>query len=487
MNRLKQNKMRKVCFTLFTGVALLVLQACSSSSSELKKSVISYIAKQQDVTVFGKVDLFKMMDKSKLENFPKIGPVVRSYLQLISSGINLESPIYMTCSGPFDRDGKPKEVVIFMDVQDKDSLINAVTRQGYDLNEKGKISYVGDNQRGVSIGITESLAILTVHDGTHSFGEVADIFKACKLKKESEKVDDILSRDGDVICGVSLQNLYTTSNTVLNNLASNRKREINRMVSNSYVGYAFHFDDGELRIEMNQLFNDFLSDLMFIERENKPEEIADQLGSGHARMGVSMNLDLKKLENFISTIDPSSMIQMKESFAGLLGILGIPTKSTDSMSSLFTGQLGLVVLGGQGITEGLSEMNVFIGLEKRGNSIASQSKNALNGFVPGVKLKPQGLSVYSELKNNKDGQLNIPEFGNEFGQHGINLFVDAEKLNLNQFELAEAGSYLKLIKSIHFYLTNEKGELVIKLKKPTNVLNQITQTALDDLSKKIAL
>jgi|GEM_PF-3051799 len=468
-------------------VSSIVLQGCSSRSEELKNKVISYITSQQDVSVFGKVDLSSLIEKSKLESFSKIGPVAKSYIESISAGINLESPIYFTCSGPFERDGSPKQVVLFMDVLNKDSLINSVTRQGYDLNEINQVNYVEDTQRGFSLGITESMAILTFQERNHSYKSMTRIYNQCNLLSQSEKVDEILSKEGDIACGVSLQNLYSTSNTALNQLTGNSQKALKRLVANSYVGCSFHFEDGEFRIELDQLLNDKLRDMMFIEREDKPLELADHLGSGNARMGVSMNIDFNKLEGFISSIDPNSLIQIKESFSGLVQLFGIPIKATDSMSSLFTGQFGLVVLGEKGLTEGLSSMNGFIGLEPKGNRIASQSKSVLNGFVPGVKLKPSGISVYSESKNSNDGELLLPDCGDEFGQHGLDVFVDLAKLNTNQFEVSEATPYLRLIKSIKFHMTNEHGELVVQLKNQNNVLYEVIQTALNDLAKKIAI
>ncbi len=474
-----------IYLVLVSGI--FVLFSCKSDSKKsFENDVLSLLSQQEDLALFGKVNYAEILGKAEYQSIPKFGVVISSVIAEFERQVEMKTPIYFSMDGPFDYSGQPASTNVYLEVKNADSLVSFLMTKGYDFDQKAKISYTKIDD--VLIGVYGNMAILILDPKNEI--EISQLFKT-KFEnvgkgKVNSKYAEILASKGDILIGYDLEKAYHTSETSLEDLDENLRVEVLEMVKDSYGQISVHFDNGELRINNLNYFSDKLKEHYFFKKDvNKT--VLKSLGQGEARMGLSVNLDMEKTQKFIDKYAPNLIKQLGQEIGGPFQ-MAMMMSGANGLSSLLTGQLGVVVFGE--VTEYGSiepSFNAYLGLGKQGFSLAEMAK----GFVEQGDMKliidKKGVSCYSSSKYVSNGdQLILPQGCNSFGENSISGFVNFKDLDLTSFQLEGGAKLIELVESINFDWNIEGGEIKVKLKnKNQNVLKQVIDFELKEFESQL--
>lgn len=472
------------------AVAFIVglFASCSGSSAEqsTKEALSSFLNDNESIVGFGNADLKAILTKSDYKNVPKIGKLLDGEMATLEKLINFDAPVYYALEGPFDSDGAPAVTYAFLSVKSTDSLVAELTQRGFDVNESKGMHFCSDGD--VSIGVKGPLAIVISRKGDYDTKKaLADAFKKADGKVSGGKVDEILDVDGDVVLGMNVATLYGTSDTDLSNLSKEKQDELKTLVKDSYIQTVMKFEDGAGIIETKNYFSKELSERMFFKSDSKAPIVA-KLGQGTPRFGLSINLDLKKMQGLVNDFSPDAMDELGRAMGGPAQF-ALMAAGEDGFAGLFNGQFGVVMVGEPEMMEGtIPDFNVFLGLEKKGQSLGNMAKDMMSYGSTEIKLNEDGLSASTNPVYASAGSasLNLPEGCEDFGKSGISAFLNLDGINMDDLELEGEAKVLKVVKYITFEYNENGGRLYIKAKEgKENVLKQAMEVLIEEFSSEI--
>ncbi|MCH2228924.1 MAG: hypothetical protein MK105_01175 [Crocinitomicaceae bacterium] len=470
------------------ALALGFLASCSDSSVDqnTKEALSSFLNDNDKIVGFGNADLKGILNKSDYKNVPKLGKLLNTEMSTLEKLINMEDPVYYALEGPFDVDGTPETAYAFLSVKNSDSLITELTQRGFDFEEKKEMKYCSDGD--VSIGIKGPLAVIISKSGDYNRGKaLSKAFKKTEGDVSGGKIDDILDVDGDVVLGMNVESLYKTSETDLDNLSDEKKDKLKALVKDSYIQTVMKFEDGAAIIETKNFFSKELRESMFFNSDNKAPIVA-KLGQGKPRFGLSVNLDLKKMQNLVNDFSPDAMDELGKAMGGPAQF-ALMAAGEDGFAGLFDGQFGVVMVGEPDMTEGtIPDFNVFLGLEDRGKSLGSMAKDMMSYGSTEITLNSEGLTastnpVYASAGSSS---LSLPAGCENFGKSGVSAFLNLDGLDIEDWDLEGEAKILKVVKYMTFEYDENGGRLYIKAKKgQENVLKQTMEVIIKEFSSEI--
>lgn len=469
-----------------TTVALLTifLTACGSSNSGTAKDAISaFLGQNENIIAFGNADLKNVLSKADYKNIPKLGKLLGGEFETLEKVIDFSIPLYYAVEGPLDLNGNPSATYAFITVKDNEKFIDELTSRGFDVNKSGDLSYSEDGD--FAIGIKKNIAIVVVQNKEFDAEKLMiTTFEKSESDLAGGKTDEILAQTGDLVLGMNVASLYSTSNTELEKLSTEKQKSLKELVKDSYVQTVVKFEDGAAIIETKNYFSDALKAKMFFNSDGKAP-ILSKLGKGNARVGFSTNIDMKKLQALIDEYSPETIDDLAGSLGGPAQFV-MATAGSD-LSKLFSGEFGVVMLGDLGDNGSMiPAFNVFLGLEKQGKELGEMAA----GMVPNVaesKVDGEGFKICSNSENaSKNGGLKIPAGCENFGKSGINAFVNLEGVNFDDFDLEGEANVIRVIKYITFEYNNDGGRIYIKAKEgKENILKQAMKVMVKELETEI--
>lgn len=478
----------------FLSVAILAIligsvTSCKSGdgTQNAKDALSSFLNGNDDVVAFGNAQLKDILGKSDYKKIPKLGNLLNGEMSTLEKMIDFDTPVYYAVEGPFDNKSNPESVYGFLQVKDSQAFTDELTKRGFDVVKKGDIQFTEDGD--FALGIIENIAIfVTSKSEVESDKMIADAFKKIKGDMSGGTVDEILNQDGDVVLGMSVESLYNTSETDLSNLSKAKQEELKEMVDDSYIQTVFKFEDGAGIIESKNFFSKALTSKMFFSSDNSAP-VVDKLGSGTPRLGLSVNLDMRKMQSFMNDYSPETMDELAESMGPMVqGALMFSGK--DGLATLFDGQLGAVMVGDPGANGSMiPDFNAFVGMTERGKDLSALAGEMDLGFGE-FSTSKDGLSLSSnpEYSSKAGGKgLNLPDGCEDFGKSSVSFFLNLDGLDMDDFDLEGEANILKIVKYITFDYDENGGRLYIKAKKgQENVLKQAMDVLIDEFSSEIS-
>ena len=464
-----------------------VLFSCSDTNkTDPKDSMSSFINNNEAIVAFGTVDLKGILEKVDYENVPKIGKLLSTEVATIERFIDLKAPIYYALQGPIDMDGSPEATYAFLGVLNSDSLVAELTQRGFDVGLKDEIQYCQDGD--VAIGVKGNLAIIITKNSDFDTEKlVLDTYAKIDGSKSEGTVDEVLSQKGDFVLGVNMHSLYTTSNTDLEELDDAVKKELDEILTNTYVQTVVKFEDGAAILETKNYFSEKLKDQMFFNTDDSAPILA-KLGKGKARFGLSMNLDMQKMQSFIDAYSPETMRDLG-SLMGGPAQMALMAAGDDGLAGLFNGKFGIVMFGDPNLDGALvPDFNFYLGLAPRGQDLAQMAKGMLDYVMSEVSLDKDGISGYSNSSNSSggNGKITLPEGCENFGKSGISAFINFEGLDYDEMDLEGGGNVLRVVKYITFDYDENGGRVYIKaIEGKENILKQATGVLVEEFSSEI--
>ncbi|OFZ09922.1 MAG: hypothetical protein A3D92_21480 [Bacteroidetes bacterium RIFCSPHIGHO2_02_FULL_44_7] len=464
-------------------VFILLVSACSSDpiSVDSRTAVSAFLNGNEEIVAFGSIDIDEILMKAKYDKVPKLGVLLGGELKSLKEVIDLDEPVYYAIQGPMDQDGVPAATYAFLKVKDQDKFVDKLVQRGYDINTDSDIKSGQDE--GFAIGIRGELAIVVAKTGDFDGKKMlADAFKKTQGEAAEQRVNKILDSKGDFVLGVSMASLYATSNTDLSSLSEDKQKELKKMVDGSFVQTTVRFENGAAVLETKNYFSKKLKERMFMNADANAPLLA-KLGSGTPRMGIAMNIDMKKLNNFLREFSPDAVGKLASTMGGPAQ-MALIAGGSDGLAGLFDGRMGFVAFG-----EGDDEpaFNVFIGLKKNGLGLAEMAKDIFSSSPQAIyNVGSDGASLFTNAAFGTGGQLKLPQGCENFGKSGISGFISFEGLNFDDLDLEGEENMIRAIKYITVEYNNDGGRIYVKARKgQENVLEQMMKELLSAMTDEI--
>lgn len=470
---------------IFKSIALVVLAgtfllaSCSTDANKrgAKDAASALVNANKNIVSFGHLSIDQILNKMEYKNIPMINAIVGVEYDSWSKGLDLTKPVYYAVEAPFDYNGNPSAAYGLFDVKDAAALKEKLSSAGYTLEKNGDIDWY--QMDDLSLGIRNNLAVIVMktakYDGK---AEIQAVFKATEADLSEGKAKDILNKEGDIVLGMSIERLFMSATTALNQLPDTKKKELEAIVTNSYTQTVVDFGKGNMTMKTDHLFSDAMNDAMPF--SEKSSNVVSKLGGGTPWMGLSGNLDMSKFDSFINNYAPDLR---KKFFSKHSELKAASLLLGDSVfEQLFSGQFGFVAVSP--VAEGsLPEFNAYIGLGSQGNIVSKlvtanlvlQGSSVGNAFdLYGEEITANSNEIRVLSANHKTGSLQVPAFAKGFGSKTLAFFMNFENMDLDSFGLRPEQQALKLVK--HLYIVSDKDgtELVVVAKdESTNILKQI--------------
>ncbi|MDX2359811.1 MAG: hypothetical protein QNK23_03320 [Crocinitomicaceae bacterium] len=479
--------MKKITLLLkINAVAFLsiLLVACSGQTAEdgdNKLAMSAFLNGNEEVIAFGATKLKDVLEKSDYKSIPNFGEIIEGELSSWNSLLDLDAPVYYALEGPLDRDGAPTAIYAFVKVKSPDSLESELVHRGYEIEKHGEINIFQDED--VAVGFKGHMAILLAQGGDVDHVKlIKDAFSASEGEVSEGTVSEILDTEGDIVFAMNIENIYATSDTDLADLSKDKQDELKEMVAGSYVQTSFKFENGAAIIETKNLFSDALMERMFINEDPGATMIAT-LGHGEPRLGISVNIDLKKMQSFVDEFSPNALDELTNAM-GPAASMAMMTAGADGLSGIFTGKFGLVMFGDLDSYGGAQpDFNFFVGLTSSGASLGKMAKEFLGGEMALMTLDSDGLSASTNASYASSGRMDLPAGCENFGKTGISGFFSFDGIDIDDLDLDDEANFLRIVDYVTFEYGNEGGRIYIKAKKgQENVLKQIMTVAVEELA-----
>ena len=473
-------------FFLYLSILAFFISCDNKKERSVSEQVSAFISDNDSIVVFGKLDYMNMLTKAEYEKAPKIGPIVSSVVNEFQKVINTNEPFYFALSGPLRKDGAPNIGYAFLSVINADSLVKALTQKGYDLDKEGDLYYTHLND--MSIGVKNHLAILFFDKGKEvKLDRIQSTFKKTEGKISNEKQQEILLANGDMVFGYNIENIFKSSTTQIDNLKDDLKLELENMVKDSYGHVAFHFENGKARVVVENDYSEKLKKELFFKKDEEGG-ITKKLGKGSPRIGLSMNVDMKKIQSFINKYLPGTIDDLARSFGGPAQ-MALMMGGQDALAGLLNGEFGLVMFGEPdqfGAT--VPSFNTYIGLGGKGKSLAEMGVSLLEQNNIKAVVDNKGLTCFSspDYISTDGSSLELPKGCQFYGKKSFTGFMNLEGMDLTSFQLSGGLKLVELVESIHFEFDEDGGELILEtINKKDNVLKQSVDFMLDEFESQL--
>lgn len=471
-------------FGWIAALGVLILTSCSGGDDrDAKTATSALIQENTNIVGFGHLSVQQLLDKLDYKNLPKVNAIVGGELRSWEGGIDLSKPIYFAVQAPFGHDGAPESSYVLMDVKNKDSLIAKFSEMGYASEKAGEIECFREGD--VAVGVRNNLAIVVIKGGEYDYKKkLEDTFKATEGDESEGKTQTILESKGDLVAGMNIERLFTTSNTSLSKLDEAKQQELRDLVADGFVHTTMSFDKGQLTVKSSNLFSEALKNKLFF-KEDPSASILRKLGTGDAWMGVSANIDTRKIETFLSDYAPDAEAEMNAKMPGeasmMLAMIG-----ENPIAKLLSGQFGFVAVGNPKSEAGMvPQFNFFLGLGSKGDFISDKVRD----YASLMQMEQQGDAFVTEgvaIRATKDGiygyttasgnssTLKIPAFAKDFGKKTFTMFVDFSKVDVKSLELRDGMEVLEIMDSFVVNVDRNGGEMILTSKdKSSNILKQM--------------
>lgn len=463
---------------------ILLFSACSTdvNSIDSRTAVSSFVRENSDVFAFGSIDLEEILIKANYNKVPKIGIIIGGEIQSMKELLDMNAPVYYALQGPLDNEGGPAATYAFLKVKDQDKLVENLEGRGFHIDKSGDVK-VGQDE-GYAVGVRGSLAIIVVKEGDFDGKDfLAKAFKMTEGDPASDKVNEILDSKGDIVMGVSIESLYSTSDTDLSDLSKEKQKKIEAMVKDSYVQSSVSFEDGAAIIETKNFFSPELKKRMFFKTDGG-SAILSKLGSGSPRIGFSANVDMDKLQNFMDEFSPDAMDEITRSMGGMVQ-LALAAGGKDGVAGLVDGRLGLLLFSDGGMEE--PQFNIFVGLKKNGVGLAQLGRDFMGSETAVFEVSSNGAQIFTSEENAKSGKIKLPRGCENFGKSGISAFISFEGLDYDDMDLEGGQNFVRAIDYVTFEYNNDGGKIYVKAKNgQENVLEQVVREMMSAMTADIS-
>ncbi len=461
----------------------LILWSCTSNENRtINEDVAAFVESNENVVMFGSVKVKAIMDKAEYKKIDKVGNEIAKEFQLVEKVIDANKPIYFAIEGA-DNLEEAGTIYAFAEVKDKAALSKEIQKKGYTIKKGNDFDFYGSND--VAIGISKDRFVMVAKENLA--GGKALIEKALDgLKSDlpDNKVNEILALDGDIVFGSDMEAGVNSYEKIFN-MKEDKKEELKDILTDCYSQTKVNFENGRIIAETTNFFSDELKEWMFL--EPNAMDVVNNLGSGYARGGFAMNLNMVKLQKFMNEFMPNVLndaakmgggnAQMAMAFAGDKGL-----------ANLITGKMAFLMMGDK-VDEYGSYKPEFCFRVGLGDGLKSLAQGFLGGAKEDMaKLEMKGNTLTgcssAEFLPRK-GRLILPNGCEGFGKKSISMFFSFNKLDKSIFMFYPEAKSIEKLDYFYMEMDMDGGKMILQAKnKNQNILKSLVEEVEVNLSNR---
>jgi len=465
-------------------VALFLLAACSSNENRsINEDVAAFVESNENIVLFGSLNVKEILNKADYKNIDKAGELIDKELKTIQAILNFDTPVYFAMDGTVDESGNPGLIYAFAEVKDKENLTKNLQKRGFDM-EKGK-NFNFHESGDVAFAVTENRAVFVTKRAIKDGKKIIEkALKDLKEDKPENKVTEILANKGDIVLGFDFE-ASILSNLKNFKIEKDKETELKELVAGSYSQTVVIFEKGQVDLSLTNFLSEDLKKWAFFGTNSS--KILANLGSGNARGGLIIDMNMKKIQEFMDKFVPNALGSLSK-MGGGQAQMAMAFAGEEGLAGLWTGQLGVTLMG-ELETEGAlkPEFNFHVGLGKGALSFA---KGLLSSMKNGMaKMELKGNNVVGATSNlyAQKGKLKLPNGCENFGKKPYSGFMNFKGLDTSSFDLENGKEFIEMLDFAYFEMDMEGGHFILKAKnKEQNILKSIVDQAMKTLEVKIS-
>jgi len=466
---------------LFTLSALFLLAACSSNENRaINEDVAAFVETNEKIALFGSINVKEILNKADYKNIDKAGELIDKEMKTIQAILNFDTPVYFAMEGTVDASGNPGLIYAFAEVKDKEKLTTNLQQRGF-LMDKGK-EFNYHESGDVAFAVTDKRAIfVTKRNISGGKKLIEQALKDLKEAAPENKVSEILSQKGDIIFGADLEASFIGSMSQLK-MEKDKEAELKEMLTDCYSQSIISFEKGKVEMKIENFLSDELKKWMFF--GNNSSKILTDLGSGKPRAGMIMDLNMKKVQEFINKFTPNALGELSK-IGGGQAQMALAFAGEEGLAGLWTGRMGVAVMGE--VEEGGSfkpEFNFHVGLGKGALSFVKGLMTSMKGNMAKLDLKGTNLIGSTSALYTQKGKLVLPKGCENFGKKPYSGFVNFNGLDMSGFDLEGGQAFAEMLDFAYFEMDMDGGSFILKSK---NTQQNILKSMVDQVMKNMEI
>ena len=461
----------------------LILWSCSSNENRtINEDVAAFVESNENVVMFGSVKVKAIMDKADYKHIDKVGGEIAKEFQLVEKLIDASKPIYFAIEGA-EKITEAGTMYAFAEVKDKAALSKEIQKKGYNIKKGNDFDFYASSN--VAIGISKDRFVMVAKDNlTGGKALIEKALDGLKSDLPDNKVTEILALDGDIVLGSDMEAGVNSYEKIFN-LKEDKKEELKDLLAGCYSQTKINFENGCITADIKNYFSDEMKEWMFL--EPNAMEIVNNLGSGYARGGFAMNLNMAKLQKFMNEFMPNVLndaakmgggnAQMAMAFAGDKGL-----------ANLITGKMAFLMMGDKVDEYGSykPEYCFRVGL---GDGL----KSLAQGFLSGAKESMAKLEMKGNMLTGCSsaaflpgkGRLKLPTGCEGFGKKSISMFFNFNKLDQSVFMFYPQAKSIEKLDYFYMEFDLDGGKMILQAKdKSQNILKTLVKEVQVNLSNQ---
>jgi len=466
---------------LCTLSALFLLAACSSNENRaINEDVAAFVETNEKIALFGSINVKEILNKADYKNIDKAGKLIDKELKTIQAILNFDTPVYFAMEGTVDINGNPGLIYAFAEVKDKEKLTKNLQQRGLSM-EKGK-EFNFHESGDVAFAVTENRAVFVTKRGlTDGKKLIEQALKDLKEDTPENKVTEIISQKGDIVFGADLEASFLGSMSQLK-MEKDKETELKEMLTNCYSQSVISFEKGKVEMKTENYLSEELKKWMFF--GNNASKILADLGSGKPRAGMIMDLNMKKVQEFINKFAPNALGELSK-VGGGQAQMAMAFAGEEGLAGLWTGRMGVVMMG-EVEEEGAfkPEFNFNIGLGKGALAFVKGMMTSMKGNMAKLELKGSNIVGSSSALYAKKGKLILPKGCENFGKKPYSGFVNFNGLDMSGFDLEEGKAFAEMLDYAYFEMDMDGAYFILKSK---NAEQNILKSMVDQVMKNMEI
>ncbi len=466
---------------LFTLSALFLLAACSSNENRaINEDVAAFVETNEKIALFGSINVKEILNKADYKNIDKAGELIDKEMKTIQAILNFDTPVYFAMEGTVDVSGNPGLIYAFAEVKDKEKLTINLQQRGFSMDKGKEFNY--HESGDVAFAVTDNRAIfVTKRNISGGKKLIEQALKDLKEDAPENKVSEILSQKGDIIFGADLGASFIGSMSQLK-MEKDKETELKEMLTDCYSQSIISFEKGKVEMKIENFLSDELKKWMFF-GDNSSKILAD-LGSGKPRAGMIMDLNMKKVQEFINKFSPNALGELSK-IGGGQAQMALAFAGEEGLAGLWSGRMGVVVMGE--VEEGGAfkpEFNFHVGLGKGALSFVKGLMTSMKGNMAKLDLKGTNLIGSTSALYARKGKLVLPKGCENFGKKPYSGFVNFNGLDMSGFDLEEGQAFAEMLDYAYFEMDMNGGSFILKSK---NAQQNILKSMVDQVMKNMEI
>ena len=466
---------------LFTLSALFLLAACSSNENRaINEDVAAFVETNEKIALFGSINVKEILNKADYKNIDKAGELIDKEMKTIQAILNFDTPVYFAMEGTVDASGNPGLIYAFAEVKDKEKLTINLQQRGFSMDKGKEFNY--HESGDVAFAVTDKRAIfVTKRNISGGKKLIEQALKDLKEDAPENKVSEILSQKGDIIFGADLGASFIGSMSQLK-MEEDKETELKEMLTDCYSQSVISFEKGKVEMKTENFLSEELKKWMFF--GNNSSKILADLGSGKPRAGMIMDLNMKKVQEFINKFAPNALGELSK-IGGGQAQMALAFAGEEGLAGLWTGRMGVAVMGE--VEEGGAfkpEFNFHIGLGKGALSFVKGLMTSMKGNMAKLDLKGTNLIGSTSALYARKGKLVLPKGCENFGKKPYSGFVNFNGLDMSGFDLEEGQAFAEMLDYAYFEMDMNGGSFILKSK---NAQQNILKSMVDQVMKNMEI